>query len=326
MANAILPAVRSDCTTTNNPAAIYLASLQPTGRRAMAGRLRVVADLLGFGDARAVRWHELRYEHVAAIRAKLEAAGKAPATINATLAALRGVATASFHLGLMSADDFARLRAVKPVKGERLPAGRALSSGELRALMQTCMGDKGPAGVRDAAMIATMYCAGLRRAEVVRLDIDDCTLSEDTAELKVRGKGNKERIVYLNNGALDALTDWLAIRGDTPGPLFVPINKGGRILHQRMTEQAIYNMLRRRAEGAQIKSFSPHDLRRSCISDLLDAGADIATVQKLAGHANVTTTARYDRRGEDAKRRAVKLLHVPYQKGGALRYASRPPT
>ena len=81
-----------------------------------------------------------------------------------------------------------------------------------------------------------------------------------------------------------------------------------------MTDQTIYNMLVSRAEKAEINRFSPHDLRRSFISELLDRGADIVTVQQLAGHASVTTTAKYDRRGEETKKKAIGLLHVPYTK------------
>ena len=73
-------------------------------------------------------------------------------------------------------------------------------------------------------------------------------------------------------------------------------------------------MLQKRGKEAALKPFSPHDLRRTFVSDLLEAGADIATVAKMAGHANVQTTARYDRRPEQAKRKAGRLLHVPYQR------------
>jgi site-specific recombinase XerD len=81
-----------------------------------------------------------------------------------------------------------------------------------------------------------------------------------------------------------------------------------------MTDQAVYSILVRRARQANVRRFSPHDLRRTFVSNLLDAGADVVTVQKLAGHANVETTARYDRRGEEAKRKAVGLVDTPYSR------------
>ena len=298
-----------------NPALVYLASLAPIGRRAVAARLAHVAKLIGHPQLETVPWHQLRYQHVAALRAKLQELGLSPATVNLTLCALRGVARAAFNLDLLSADDYQRVRNVRSVRAERLPAGRQVSPGELSALMDACACQVGPAGVRDAAIIGLMYAAGgLRRAEVVVLNRQDYDV--ETGELRVRGKGSKERLVYVDNGAEDALKDWVVIRGDEPGALFVPINKGGVLQWRRMTDQAVYSLLRKRAAQGVVKPVSPHDLRRSFVSDLLDAGADISTVAKLAGHASVQTTARYDRRGEAAKRKATGLLHVPYRRRG----------
>ncbi len=299
-----------------NPAAVYLASLAPAGRRAVQSRLDQVAELLtGRRDWRTCPWAQLRYPHVAALRALLAAApyAYAPATINLTLCALRGVARAAFNLELISAEDYQRLRDVRAVRGQRLPAGRHVAAGELAALMQACAADASPAGVRDAALIALLYAAGgMRRAEVVALNRED--FNEQTGELVVRGKGRKERLVYVDNGALDALLDWLVVRGDAPGPLFVPIHKGGELQWRRLSGQAVYNLLRKRAAEGVVKAVSPHDLRRTFVSDLLEAGADISTVAQLAGHASVQTTARYDRRGEAAKQKATGLLHVPWRR------------
>ena len=292
-----------------NPAAIYLASLAPTGRRSLKSKLQSIANMFNC-PFDSMPWHELRYEHMEAIRARLQESGLAPSTINMTLSALRGVTKSAFNLGLMSADHYARLCNVKPVRGERVPVGRALSVGEIGALLDTCAGTN--IGIRNAAIISIMYACGLRRDEIVSLSLSH--YNAETGELKVLGKGNKERLLYVDNGALDALNDWLSVRGDHDGALFHPIRQGGNIQHRKMTNQAIYNLLLNHAKQAGIARFSPHDLRRSFISELLDLGADIVTVQQLAGHASVETTARYDRRGERAKKKAIGLLHVPYTK------------
>ena len=101
------------------------------------------------------------------------------------------------------------------------------------------------------------------------------------------------------------------IPGDGAIIIIGTVNKGGKVTIRRMTAQAVLGALVKRVEQTKIAEASPHDLRRSFIMHLLDAGADVLSVQKLAGHANTQTTLRYDRRDEKGKRKAVDLLHVP---------------
>ena len=97
-------------------------------------------------------------------------------------------------------------------------------------------------------------------------------------------------------------------------PLFVRARRGGRLDRsaEALTGQAVYHVLQTRAREAGVAAFSPHDLRRSYVGDLLDEGADLSVAQQLAGHASPTTTAGYDRRGERAKEQAAARLDVPY--------------
>lgn len=292
-----------------HPAAVYVSRLKPSGRRTMIQVLTVMAQILtgGRADWLTCNWPAVRRPHTAALRARL-ADLYAPATANKAIAALRGVLREAWRLDLVGHDEYQRAADVARIEGDTIPAGRELDRREIRGLMRACASDHTAAGARDAAIIAIMYACGLRRAEVAALDVAD--LNTRTGRIVVRGKRGKQRTVYAVGNALKILRTWLSVRSRAPGALFT--SRGV----ERLTPQAIYNVLHKRGAEAGLQAFSPHDLRRTFISDLLDAGADIATVAKLAGHSSVQTTARYDRRTEAAKVRAARLLTLPYRGRG----------
>jgi site-specific recombinase XerD len=292
-----------------HPVAVYLAGLAAGSRRTQTAALRIIAMVVSVTATElTLPWQLLDYAHTSAIRAKL-AERFAPATANRMLAALRGVLKAAFKLGLIDSDRMTRACSVEPVRGSRVMKGRALSKGELGALFESCDSSK-PGGARNAALLGLLYGGGLRRAEVVGLDVSD--FDPATGTIVIKGKGNKERKGYVTNGSRDALDAWLVYRGGDAGPLFMPVSKAGTILRRRMTDGAVAELVHRLARRSKIAAFSPHDMRRTFIGDMLDAGADIATVQALAGHASPMTTSRYDRRGDRARKRAAELLHVPF--------------
>ena len=255
-------------------------------------------------------WAELRYQHTQAIYVQLSAF-YASSTANKMMAALSRVLEEAWKLGQMSVEDYHRAIAIERKTGQRLLTGRALSIGEVKALFHVCAQDRSVKGSRDAALIAVLYSTGLRRSEVVVVDLADW-IEQDNCLIVRSGKGDKDRTVYLDDGATAALLDWLNWRGDEPGTVFYPTRRGGRLEARPMTDQAVLDILRQRGKEAQIASFSPHDFRRTFASNMIDAGVDIVTVQNLMGHASPVTTAHYDRRGEEAKRRAANLLHTPY--------------
>ena len=326
---AILDGSRSEPRPLRDPVEAYLDALAPRSQQAVRERLRAVARIAGVPPDE-MPWHRLRAPHVEHIRNRLVRDGKAPASVNLTLAALRGVLRCARTYNLLTDEEYRRICEVKPARGSRLPAGRDVSLKELRALVQACQEDETPAGVRDAAILAVLYIGGLRRAELAALTCADYTRTPPTLHIR-SGKGNKERLVPLTASAADALDAWLALRGGRAGYLFVPINRGGRVggnaaspTDRRgrgrraqpvgdvgLSAQAIYGVLARRAAEAGIAPLSPHDLRRTFVGDLLDAGVDLSGAQALAGHASPVTTARYDRRGEATKRANVERLHFP---------------
>lgn len=287
-----------------HPVAVYLSKLSPGSRRTMRAALETCARVLTGDSARRCDWTAVRYQHLVALRTAL-AERYAPATANKMLAAVKGTVRETWRLGYMSAEDFHRAIDLEAVPGTRLRRGRALTEGEVRALFHVCASDRHPeSGIRDACAIALLYGAGLRRSELADVNLEDYR----DGKLLVRGKGNRERRQRLPEGARRAVARYLEMRGLSPGPLVLSLSTDGRL-----TAQGVYHLVSRRRRQARVRGFSPHDLRRTYVTRLLEAGCDLATVRSLAGHQRLETTAGYDERDEHERDRAVELLHVPYE-------------
>lgn len=292
-----------------HPAAVYLSNLAEGSKPTMRQSLDKIASILTNGecDCMTLDWAKLRYRHTSAVKAALRAR-LAASTTNKMMCAMRRVLKEALRLDLIAPDDYSKAVDVPHLNESRIPKGRAIRQEEISTLVQTCTPGR-TADTRDKAIIAVLRGTGIRRKELVNLDLKD--FKPDTGALTIRqGKGAKDRIAFLPEEAIVLVNQWLEVRGCEPGPVFCPISKSGRMLSRRMTPDSILKMLRRRAQKAGLDPFSPHDFRRTFCSDLLDAGVDIVTVQKLAGHSSPVTTAKYDRRGDDTLRRAVQNLRI----------------
>jgi integrase len=309
--------------TLPSPAQAYLNTLSPSGRRTQATALNNLAYIFSDGKiniAAKFPWHHLRYEHTSQLSSRMTEIGYAKATVNKHLVALRRVLEEAYRLGLYTEhNDYYRAAGVKSLRHETILRGRTLENKELRALIQVCLGDdqRNPAlSARDAALFTLMYVTGIRRQEVVDLNLSDYFFKEN--KLRILGKGSKQREVFLSADAVTTLDDWLSHRGRRLGPLFTRISKGGKVSLNRLSPQAVYYVLKTRQKQAGLESFTPHDLRRTTITDMLSADVDVLTVSAIAGHNSSDTTRRYDRRSEESKRQAVERLPSPLEdvKGG----------
>lgn len=292
----------------DNPAVAYLLSLgSKRSKQTMGSFLNIVARMIGYRNLRDCAWESMRRHHIQAVLGMLSDSDRAPATINTYLAALKGVALEAWTMKQIDTDSFQHIKQVRSVRGSRLPKGRALDKHEVRALFSTCERDRSSMGLRDAAILGVLLGCGLRRSEIVALDMENVVTRDRS--LRVLGKGNKERISYVPDGAWKRLTQWVEeVRGEQPGPLFQRIRRFDDVTADRMTDQAIYHILETRRIEAGMEKFAPHDLRRTFATAMLDNGEDIITVKDAMGHASVTTTQKYDRRGDERLKEASRRL------------------
>lgn len=202
-----------------------------------------------------------------------------------------------------------------PKLPKRLPA--VLTRDDVLLLLEAARSDESPKGVRLQAMLELMYGAGLRVSELVSLKLSALQVREGSASVEaefliVRGKGNKERMVPLHNKAKEALSRYLDVRSQFLGShktslwLFPYHRAVGYI-----TRQQFGVMLKELALKAQIdpKKFSPHTLRHSFATHLLEGGADLRVIQELLGHSDISTTQIYTHVAGDRLNKLVREHH-----------------
>ncbi len=291
-------------TTPEDAIADYLDHLQAeagASGHTVSGYRRDLARYAEHLSAAGVRsLDDVRPEHVAAFAASLRSGGGeggrpplAPASVARALAAVRSFHAFAVRDAGAASDPAARVS--PPRQGRRLP--KALSLDQVQALLDAPDRDT-PAGLRDAALLELLYGTGARVSEITALDVDDVTAQLDDLDLGLRlwGKGRKQRIVPLGSYARAAIGDWLvrgrpalSAKARRPGPALL-LNARG----ERLSRQSAFNILREQGERGRLDAtVSPHTLRHSFATHLLDGGADIRVVQELLGHASVTTTQLY---------------------------------
>lgn len=182
--------------------------------------------------------------------------------------------------GILKCNPLENIRA--PKLDKKLPGFMSVTEAEtlLNLPLNTA------SGIRDRAIMETLYSTGMRVSEVVGIDIEDIDYFNEV--VKVRGKGKKERLQPIGNHALDAIRSYLSKRGSDNKALF--LNKRGG----RLTGRSVARMLEKYVKVAGLSlNISPHTFRHSFATHLLDRGADLRSVQELLGHANLSTTQIY---------------------------------
>ncbi len=232
------------------------------------------------------------------LRKYLRKFGTTPVTRARKLSTLRAFCRFLLATKVLATDPTALLEA--PYKRKRLP--KALSQDEAVRLLEIPPPGRTPE--RDRAILELMYAAGLRAAEVVTVKAKDVSLDGHCA--RVRGKGSKERMVLFGEPCRDALTIYLRRRGAAEGEEALFVNREGRAL----TTRTVQNVVKRWALAAGLSPHvSPHTLRHSFATHLLDGGADLKTVQQLLGHESLETTQIYTHLSSERLKLVVDRAH-----------------
>jgi integrase/recombinase XerD len=279
-------------------AIVFESGLSDRTLSAYAGDLRRYIASLDDAGIRTPRGIERDHvlEHLIALRKK----GLAPRSLARHVSAIRRFHRFLHGEGLVKSDPTADFETPRHVT----PLPRVLSPSEVERLIDS-VDTTTTRGVRDAAILELFYSCGLRISELTRLPIKD--VSVDEASVRVRGKGSKVRLVPLGRTAIHRLNDWLALRSEwKPKDETVFIGRRGK----RMSRTSLWQVVKRAARDARLRgNATPHTLRHSFATHLLDGGADLRAVQEMLGHADIGTTQVYTHVSADRLSRAHRDFH-----------------
>ena len=226
-------------------------------------------------------------------RVQLEAQDLAASTINLRLAAIRKLAVEAADNGLLAPELATGIARVHGAKRLGARAGNWLTPEEATAMLNS-PNRSTLIGCRDRAILALLIGCGLRRTELVSLDIERIQLRDSRWVLPdLVGKGNRVRTVPVPPWVKIILDEWLERAGILSDAVFRPVNKGGRMLEGRISEDTVWNVVRDYGARLGKKGFAPHDLRRTCAKLCRASGGELEQIQLLLGHASVATTERY---------------------------------
>src|SRR5437588_1067175 len=246
-----------------------------------------------------IRWHgesgetAINKAIVQRYAAQLRDAGASAATINQKLSAIRKLALEAADNGALDSQIANGIKAVKGVRQEGIRTGNWLTKQEARKMLDAP--DIGKLkGLRDRAILAVLIGCGLRRAEAASIRFDHIQQRDGRWVLvDLVGKRNKVRSVPMPSWAKAAIDSYASSAGLSDGYMFRPINKGGRMTGERMTEHAIYNVVSEYAKRLGQGEIAPHDLRRTFAKLAHKGGSALDQIQLSLGHGSIQTTERY---------------------------------
>jgi integrase/recombinase XerD len=292
-----------------HPVDSYLDSLTPNTRKAYARALEAIAEAISGGkrDAHSLNWIKLDHTDDLRLKAAVQN-GISKRTANLRLTVYRVFMQNLWEHEAITADRLLRVKTVKNLRRQSLPVGRELPAHEIDAAIDWCEAQPSPKGLRDAALIAMLYGTGMRRSEAVAFRLEDYRPGKSPEVVIRDGKGGKERGVDLKPALQTRIDAWIKVRGLVTGPLFCPVGTSGQVYIGKLHPQTITDIVREVAEGCGLAHFTPHDLRRSFCTHLLDAKNPITIVAGLMGHSDVKTTMGYYRSSQEKERKASYSL------------------